>query len=191
MSTVLPVSNRLYIDSTVLVYHEFKNFKPTFSQRSEELLSKIERGKYEGIVSILSIMELVKSIRGLLTECNNCDKNAWREATRSAIEAIYKIKNIQIIEGDPTERKTSSQIEDLLYSTFIWKGFEILNKYPGKPGKSKSINHDFEHDGLSPVDTLHITLAQKMSCSKIATFDHDFKESRGEIMPLMLQEDIY
>lgn len=182
------VPNRLYLDTMVFAYYFFQRYKPDFSGKAVRLLKKIEDGKYEGIISILSILELIKVIRSNLVEGGNCSPRDWQEAVKEAVKTIYKMKNLEVIEGNPDERLAISQIQDLLHSSVLWYSFEIINKYPGTVRLEKE---KYVHDGLSAGDAMHITLAKRMGCAKIATFDHDYKESRGEIELLMLQEDIF
>jgi predicted nucleic acid-binding protein len=38
------------------------------------------------------------------------------------------------------------------------------------------------------MDALHIVLAKKMGCSKIATFDMDFMDTKDEVEPMLLSQ---
>lgn len=178
---------RVYVDSCIFVFQNITSLIPEFSRLSRLFLGKVQSGKYEGIVSIVSLMEFTKQIRELMVKANVVKKSDWLDAAKIAIESIYKMKNVKIIEGNPDERKNLLLIQTMLHSEVAWESFDILSKYPGSVKKDKEI----EHDGIHPIDAFHIVLAKRMGCDRIATLDQDFRETDGEIESLLLQEDIF
>jgi predicted nucleic acid-binding protein len=179
---------RIYVDSSVLVYFFISNLDPKFSKKSKDFLERVESGKYEGTISLFALMELVKQLRELLVRANICSPADWDVSIKKALEKIYKMPNIKIVEGTLAERKQSLTPFSLSHSEIAWDSFDIMNKYQGSV-KIKSGN--YEHDGLHPIDAVHVTLAKRMGCVMIATFDRDFKETNGEITPLLLQDDTF
>jgi predicted nucleic acid-binding protein len=179
---------RIYVDSCVLVFHFITRFEPRYSAKCKELLEKVESGKYEAMISLFALMELVKQIRELLVKQNVFDHGEWQESVKEAVEAIFRMKNVKIVEGNPDERKAIATDSGLSHSAIAWDSFDIINKYQGSVKRRKN---EFEHDGIHPVDAVHISLARKMGCSMIATLDRDFREADSEVKSLLLQEDIY
>lgn len=179
---------RVYVDTSVLVFFFITTFNPAFSKKSKEFLTKVESGKYEGTISLFALMELVKQIRELLVRADVCSKVDWEREIKSAFEAIYKMQNIKIIEGMVAEKGKLDQVSLLTHSEVAWDSFNIMNKYCGAV---KLNNGSLVHDGIHPVDAVHIALAKKMGCSAIATLDRDFKETDGEVQSLILLDDIF
>jgi predicted nucleic acid-binding protein len=182
------MSQKIYVDSSVLVFFFVTNFDKRFSKVSKDFLTRVESGKYEGMISLFVLMELIKQVRELLVKANICNRKDWDANIKKAVEAIYKMQNIKIVEGSSDEQKSSSIVSGLSHSEIAWESFEVMNKYQGFV---KQKNNELEHDGIHPVDAVHITLAKKMGCSMIATLDRDFRETDGEIKSLLLQEDIF
>ena len=133
-------------------------------------------------------MELIKQIRELLVKADVCMKADWERAIKSAFEAIYKMQNIKIIEGTVAEKGQLDSITLLTHSEIAWDSFNIMNKYCGAV---KVTNGSLFHDGIHPVDAVHIALAKRMGCSAIATLDRDFKETDGEVPSLILMDDVF
>lgn len=112
---------RLYLDTQIFVYYSLTRYHSKFSQIAKRFLEKIQKGKYEGVVSILTVMELVKAIRSICVEVlGEYDPKTWKKRIGKMVEAIIKMKNIKLIEGDPTERVGLSLIKDLLYSEIMF-----------------------------------------------------------------------
>jgi len=179
--------HRIYLDSSVLVNYSFKKGNEQFSLLAMTLLNKVQIGLYEGVISTLCLMELMTSLRGLLTSHGVRDPQKWRSAIEEAFQAIFRVKNIVLVEGNPNERIGTDEIRDLFYSSIVWEAFEILTKHPGKAGLDKE--NKLKHDGLSAPDVIHIALAKRLACSEIASFDEDFLESKGEIYALILHKN--
>lgn len=188
--TVKPIRrNRLYLDAVVLVHYTITKINRTFSRKTKELLSKIESGEYEGVVSLLALMECTKVIRHLEASINsNCNPRDWKKRMSALVAALLQFKNVRIVEGSPTNRSYSPKIKDLLYGAISWQAYDIMDKYPGR---CKQTPRGYKHDGLSACDCLHICIAKAMGCQSIATFDRDFDESRKEIKPFFIQDRIF
>jgi predicted nucleic acid-binding protein len=157
---------------------------------AKRFLQRVQDGKYEGVVSLLTLMELTKNVRSLCVKLlGEYDSRSWNERMAEAYKVINSIKNIKIIEGNPDERVGTALIKDILYSDIVKEAHSILAKYSGKvyddPEKG------FIHSGLNCVDGLHIILAKRTGCYKIATFDNGFLETASEIVPLLLQKDLW
>lgn len=182
------MSKRVYIDSCVLIFYYITKFDANKSETCRNFLKSVESGKYEGVVSLFGLMELVKQIRELMVKTGNCNPQDWQESVKKAVEGIYSIKNVKIVEGSPSEKKTLAGVSELSHSDIAWEGFDIINKYPGKVRLSKN---EIVHDGIHPVDAVHVSLAKRMGCEMIATLDRDFRETTPEVQSLLLQEDVF
>lgn len=186
----MSTQERLYIDTQVFVYYFITKEKPEFSLIAKRFLQKIEDGKYEGVVSLLTLMELTKTVRSLSVQLmSEYDPQTWKERMSEAYKVINSIKNIKIVEGNPDERVGTALIKGILYSEIVKEAHGILEKYTGKVYDSRQ--EGLIHSGINCVDGLHIVLARKTGCYKIATFDNGFLETTSEIVPLLLQKDLW
>ncbi len=186
----MSVQERLYIDTQVFVYYFVTEEKPEFSDIAKRFLQKIEDGKYEGVVSLLTLMELTKTVRNLCVKLmSEYYAKTWNERMAEAYKVINSFKNIRIIEGNPDERVGTALIKDILYSEIAKEAHGILAKYAGKVFNDR--REGLVHSGINCVDSLHIVSARKTGCYKIATFDNGFLETTSEIVPLMLQKDLW
>jgi predicted nucleic acid-binding protein len=180
---------RVYLDTTVLVFYFVSRFDPGFSKKSKEFLGKVEAGNYEALISLFALMELVKQFRELLIKSNICMKADWESSIKKALEALYKMRNVRIIEamnGEAEQTNVTNLV--LTHSEIAWDGFNIINKYPGSVKQRDNL---FYHDGLHPIDAVHLALAKKTGCSAIATFDRDFRETDAELPSILLMEDYF
>lgn len=179
-----PQAPRVYADSSVLVSASHKKHK--FYYYAQNFLIKTQHGDYKTIISVLAIMEGIKGIRGFLVALGQRDPQKWNEATQDFLTMLLALKNVEFIQGTPSERTTERQPS---FAEILWKAFDILAKYSGK-----AVDHDeggnrlptLRHDGLGADDAIHIELAKEASCRYLATTDKDFLESRSEIEPLLL-----
>ncbi len=120
-------------------------------------------------------MELLKILREIELEFEGVMSPAdWQRDANIAIASIYKMKNIKIYE------EPSSSVQ------FLADSLDVLRTYPGA---IKRVGDHDKHDGIHPMDALHILMAKRLGCTEIATFDRDFDETSREIPPIILNRD--
>ncbi len=141
------------------------------------------------MISLYALMELEKQLRELMVKSNVCLRTDWDTNIKSCLKAIYKMQNVKIIEAITTDEE-QIDIGSLLHSELAWDTFNIMTKYPGNIKLNRN-NGQFNHDGLHPVDAVHLALAKKTGCLAIATFDRDFRETNSEVQSLLLMEDTF
>ncbi|MGI0056525.1 MAG: type II toxin-antitoxin system VapC family toxin [Nitrosarchaeum sp.] len=171
-----------YLDTNIFVYYFKSKFYPDNSKIAKLFLEKIENGKYQGVISNLVLMELIKQLHEIAVEFEQRYSQAdWKKEIEMAISTIYKIKNLDV-KNDIIENNINLSYKDILDN-----GLQIMTKYQGSvETKSKIV-----HDGIHSMDAFHIITAKKLGCSKLATFDKDFCETKNEIPPLILQKDFW
>jgi len=174
-----PPNERVYIDTNVFLYLFKATYRPDLTRKASGFLRKVEAGQYDGVLSTVVLLELVKTIRQVTVEFDRITKPAvWEKDVQKAISWIYSLKNVKFIEG--AEPLSSS----LGYRLLAEDSLKTLLSFPG----THKYNDTFDprHDGLSPIDAMHLELAKKSGCSCIATFDSDFTESDGYVPVLNL-----
>lgn len=95
------------------------------------------------------------------------------------------MRNLSFIDGTPEKPEIKS---DWRVSDILFDGFAIIIRYSGKALDSREGKRlpRLEYDGMYAPDAIHIVLAQRSGCSHLATFDHDFLESKKEVQPILL-----
>lgn len=186
--TIASKGERLYLDANVLVYYSYSKQRNDFFRRAKALLQKIESGKFEGVISSLALMELIKSLRQLLIEHGGVRSvEDIEKIILQQIRQLFSIRNIRIVEGRPPDFKPMPEVKDLFYCTVCNEAIAVLQECPGKPDVDRRTGR-VVHMGFHAPDVLHIVLAQKLQCDKLATFEWNFKEAQREITPLILQD---
>jgi len=186
--TIASRGERLYIDSMVLIYYFYSKQRKDFSEKAKIFLQKIERAKFEGVISSLTLMEVIKSLRELLIKYGNIRKIAEiEEIIRQQISGLFAIGNIRFVEGRPPDFRPVPEAEELYFCTVCNEALAILHECTGKPDYDRE-EDKIVHKGLHAPDILHIVLAKKLQCDKLATFEWNFREAEKEIVPLILQD---
>jgi predicted nucleic acid-binding protein len=174
---------KVYIDSSVLVSCASTNHP--FWPYATNFLGKVQHGNYEGITSTLALMECITGIRGILAHQGIRDTKKWEKAVKDHFDALYKMQNLRFIDGTPADPKTEF---DWRLSDVLFESLAILVKYSGKAVEDRQNRKlsKLKHDGLYAPDAIHVVLAKRSGCSRLATFDQDFLESKKEIQPIVL-----
>jgi predicted nucleic acid-binding protein len=186
--TIANTGDRIYIDTNVLVYFFYTKQRPDFSEMAKEFLKKIEKSKFEGVITSITLMELIKCLRELLVKYGNIiDANKLDEIICQQLKVLYSIGNIRFVEGHPPEYAPETELEQLYYYTISNKSLKLMQNCKGRvyPDYNKGTA---EHEGLHPMDIMHVVLAKQLHCDKIATFEWNFRETAKEVIPLILQD---
>jgi predicted nucleic acid-binding protein len=181
-----PVPNRIYIDSSVLIHWYSGDSSSSAFNSAYSFLKDVSKGKYEGLVSLLAIKEVIKFIRNVFVKKGQSSPASWIADEKRFIDRISRFSGIKIIEGRPDERKGLS-VDPMIFGSVSKDALSILMNHGGK-SKFNVVTGKPEHDGIHPMDALHIVLAKKMGCSKIATFDMDFMDTKDEVEPMLLSQ---
>lgn len=174
-------ANRIYLDSGVLIKWQYGDSHTL--PAAQRFLKDVSSGKYEGIISLLAVKEFVKFIRNLSVANGDNDPQKWLEREKRLLDVIWRLKGVKIIEGTSEERAVSGT--NLSFADVSMEALTLMKKYGGSVKRNPNTNK-MEHDGIHPMDALHIAVAKGMGCSKIATFDNDFIETKAEIEPMRL-----
>lgn len=180
--------DRIYIDTNVLVYFFYTKHRADFSQQAKRFLMEIEKSKFEGVISSITLMELINCMRELLVAYGNVkDVSAVDQIVSQQLKVLYSIANIHFVEGYPPDFELSPDIEQLYYSTVSNNSLRLIQACKGKILPDYNTGK-VEHKGLHPIDIIHVVLAKQLHCDKIATFEWNFQETAAEVTPLILQD---
>lgn len=186
----MSVTDRIYFDSSVLI-----NWLTGSGSKTKGLATNfidgVRDGKYEGIISLVTLMEVVKVLRVLYVNKGINDPDEWNKKTDEAIDKINRLPQMKIVGGtitDAGKSYTRSDCDTMSFGKFTEESLELLQKYPGSV-KQDGSGKKLQHNGISPVDALHIIVAKRFECNKIVSFDHDFNETSSEITPVVLESN--
>ncbi|MFQ5951635.1 MAG: type II toxin-antitoxin system VapC family toxin [Candidatus Geothermarchaeales archaeon] len=170
----MSVLARYYIDTNVLINYQLGHVVKGFADRATRFLLQVEDGRYEGIVSILTLLEFISAARRILAEKGDVDDSDQREEIVSeSVEAIFQMKNLTMVDFSHDE---------ITLSDSLLRAYDVLRRY--FTGRTTS---NGRHLTLKAADALHIVMAQRLGCDKIVTFDENFVETEPEIEPILLQ----
>jgi predicted nucleic acid-binding protein len=187
--TVANKGERIYIDTMVLVYYFYTKQHKQFSEQAKRFLQRVENNKFEGVISSVTLMELIKVLRELLITYGPIhDMNVIESIINQQIKELYSMKHICFVEGRPPDFEPATEVEKLYYYTIINKSLKLLQTCTGKVGANYQSGLP-EHSGLHPIDIMHVVLAKQLNCNHIATFEWNFREAQGEVPPLILQDN--
>ena len=186
LSEIVVVSRgeRLYLDTMVIVAYFHKGHR--LHANAEKLIANIEKVKYEGVISSLTLMEFIKVLRDACVEDNRMNIAENEEEIKSKINYLYRINNLCFVEGRPPEFDAMEEVKSVYFNTISQKAFEILCKHCGSIIKNK--DEEFEHQGVHAMDALHLALAKVLDCDKIVTDENAFREVKSELDVLMLND---
>lgn len=177
--------DRIYIDANVLVYYFYSKYRPYFYQKANDFLLKVQGGKFEGVISCITIMEFIKSLRELFVEYGKIGSMQEVEnLVQQFVRDVFSIAHLKFVGGCPADMGPTFRTEEL-YKAVSSKALQIMQKYPGKIGTSAEAGEP-EHEGIHTADAFHVILAKRLQCNKLATFAWEFKQTASEITPLIL-----
>ena len=186
--TIANKGERIYIDTNVLVYYFYTKQRKDLSDKAKLFLQRIESSKFEGIISSITLMELIKSLRELLIKFGKMrDMDTVEAVILQQIKELYAINHMHFVEGHPPEFEPLEEVEELYYYTISNESLKLIQQCKGKVWADRETGEP-EHAGLHPIDIIHIVLAKQLHCNKIATFEWNFKEASTEVVPLILQD---
>lgn len=186
--TIANKGDRIYIDTNVLVYFFYSKQRGDLSDKAKRFLKEIEKEKFEGIISSITLIELIKCLRELLVKFGGiADINKVDEIIGQQLKVLYSINNIHFVEGYPPKFEISPDVDQLYYSTVSNNSLKLIQAYKGRVLPDYNTGKA-EHQGLHPIDIIHVVLAKQLHCDKIATFEWNFQETSGEVTPLILQD---
>lgn len=179
---------RIYLDANVLVYYFYSKQNQRFHIKAKKLLEKIENKKYEGIISSLTLMELIKSLRELLIKYSGIRRmDDVEKIVRDSISKLFTIRNMYFMVGYNEAIPVLSETKELYYNTVSKEAFDIMCNCSGKCDYAYN-SGEIEHKGLHAPDVFHVVLAKKCKCDKLATFEWNFLQTKNEISPIVLQD---
>jgi predicted nucleic acid-binding protein len=173
---------RLYLDTMVIVAYFHKGHR--LHTNAEKLITNIEKVKYEGVISSLTLMEFIKVLRDAYVEDNRMNIAENEKEIRSKINYLYRINNLCFVEGRPPEFDAMEEVKSVYFNAVSQKAFEILCTNCGSV--IKNMNEEFEHEGVHAMDALHLALAKVLNCDKIVTDENAFREVKAGLEVLML-----
>lgn len=176
---------KAYLDANILLaISAGKEKEPDQFRLAERVLGEIRDGKIQGVISSLTLMEVIAVLRtqkgrekekidGLSREKQleyvlNESKNMYEKLMRE----LLQLSNIKFDLGKHTDiNKLMDQAFDILQHT---KGkVRFFNRC--KRCGTEHVNYSM-FKGLGSDDIIHALLAKDIGCDYLITFDKDFEE---------------
>ncbi|MBS3794901.1 MAG: type II toxin-antitoxin system VapC family toxin [Candidatus Thorarchaeota archaeon] len=162
-----------YLDTCVLL-NLFRSYSQgDYPQAARDFLEKIEQGQAKGLVSNLTLCEIIGAIRtASVYKKNIVDKSKIEEILDKVLRMIYQIENIIFFTSaeDGSLDKPSNPI--FLFQV-LQDGVESLRK---ENYQIECVNppSEYRFRGLNINDLIHLRIASELGCDYLATFDKGF-----------------
>lgn len=184
-----------YLDANIiLALAAGKEKEPDQFRLASQVFEKIKNGEHQGVISSLTLMEVLAVLRTQKgREKNNLKDLSWDKQIEYVLKEsktmydnlmgeLLKLPNVKFELGKPIDLR---KILDISFSIMQKaKGKVRFFDYCKKCG-SKGLTHS-AFKGLGSDDILHALIAKEAGCDYLITFDSDFEELKNheEIKPL-------
>lgn len=187
---------KIYLDTNIIVAYALGPEKEKFHYpKAERIFKQIEKGEFIGVVSTLTLTELIGVLRThigrerdkmiIIEEKKQNDhvKNTAKNAYDLMFNLLLQMENIKIEEGSTTNFQ--SILNDGLDLIKDSNGFQ---KFHRKCGICRQEYKSSNFKQILIADILHALLAKNTKCDELFTFDGGFNGINGheKIDPLLI-----
>lgn len=161
--------------------------------RAKMVMDDIAKGKYRGVVSLLSLLETMDVIRKRLvskTPKNVLDakSNSQRgQYIQQESEKRYRKLIANLTEAAKAKKMYIIDFNGIDIGEVFEKCDELLSanfgdiKFYGRCWMCNGRYDHYEYKGLGPIDAMHFDLAKRIHCDLFVTTDKGFTGLNGEI----------
>jgi len=180
---------KTYIDTNVLVSYAIGPEKePREYPKAKAIFEDIKQGKFVGVISTLTLIELKGVIRTLLgydrEGLETMPQNKQSDFIKSKADELYNALLAELLQLPyiKFEKGRQSNFQAVLDSSF-----DIMNEIKGdirfydKCGTCGAPYKSSKHKQILVADILHALLAKDTGCDSLITFDKGFKKLIGNI----------
>lgn len=179
------ISLKAYMDAGVLVAYGLGSVDMHY-RKAKQVIDEVTKGKYRGVVSVLSLLETMDVIRKRLVNQTPRDfldvrsdlqrKEYIRQESEKRYSALIdnltkaaKAKKMFIVNFDGVNIAEVLAICNNLLS----KNFGDIRFFP-RCGLCRMEYEHYEYKGIGPVDAMHFDLAKRVGCDLFITTDKSF-----------------
>lgn len=187
---------KIYIDTNIIVAYALGPEKEKYQYpKSEQIFKQIEKGDFIGVISTLTLTELIGVIRTHIgrdrTKMLSIDEKKQNEHVKTEAKIVYgeifstllQMKNIKFEGGAKTN-----------FQAVLNDGFELIEgsngfqKFHNKCSICKNPHNSSNFKQILVADILHALLAKDTKCDELLTFDGGFNGIKGheKIEPLTI-----
>lgn|GEM_PF-6371379 len=184
--------DKFYIDTNILVYFFFTRWNPDFSLKAKCFLDKVQKAKYEAVVSPLTLMEFIHVSRDRFFEEGILNTTEINQRVKKQIEFLYTFNpNTLRIVGEEVRMVVNGKVQTrrLLRERVLDRALELIEKYQGYIFYDERLEEN-RYIHLSAADCFHAFIAKELECNWLATFDRALADL-SEIVPILLLQDKY
>ncbi len=178
---------KVYIDTNVLVsYVSGPQKEPREYPKAKQIFDDIKQGKYIGVISTLTLIELQGVLRTLKgyerTILEDMQPNKQSDYVKTEATNIYntlmaELLKLQYVKFEKGRQTNFQSILDIAYK--IMDEIKGIVKLYNNCGICKSNYKSSVHKQILVADILHALLAKDTSCDSLITFDKGFSTLIG------------
>lgn len=177
---------KVYLDANILITYAVGPEKDDKFDLAKQVFDKIKSGEYEGVISTLTLMEVL----GVFRRHIGTDRQRMYSVPRdtqgeyvqtesqsmfqSMLGELVKMGNIKFEDG-----KSVDLASVLNPSLDIMKEVKGIVKFYNTCGICNSQARVSVHKAVATMDIIHTTIAKETGCESLITFDKGFKELQG------------
>lgn len=178
---------RAYLDANILIAYVFGQEKePRQFWKSQAIFEDIKQGKITGIISTLTLMEIMgvfRSIKGSeLSSLRGLSDRAQLEYVLQESKSMYDIIIHELLQMPNLvfEKGKQTNLQNTLTDAFaILEKIRGVVKIYDSCAKCGSDHPVSVHKAVAMVDILHALIAKDVGCDVIITFDKGFNELKS------------
>ena len=186
------ISLKAYLDAGVLVAYGLGSVDYHYP-KAKQVIDEIRKGRYRGVISVLSLLETMDVIRKRLvsqTPKNFLDTRPYlqrKEYIRQESEKRYSALIDNLTKAVKAGKMFIVDFDGINISDVFAACNSLLSNNFGdirflkRCWLCRRSYHRYEYKGLGPVDAMHFDLAKRIPCNLFITTDKSFSGLDGEL----------
>jgi len=188
---------KVYIDTNILIsYVSGPQKEPREYPKAKQIFEDIKQGKYIGVISTLTLLELKGVIRTILgyerTQLETIPQQKQADHVKTKSVEIYNLLVGELLQLSSIKFEKGRQTN---FQSVLDIANEIMDEIKGtirfydNCGVCRAPYKSSKHKQILAADIFHALLAKDTSCDSLITFDNGFRSLIGnsKIEPLQIQ----
>jgi len=179
---------KAYLDANILIAYAVGPEKDNQYYKSKEIFDKIRQNTFVGVISTLTLAEILGVLRVIKASEDLEYLNKLRSQEQldyvlneskilfdTMVGELLQMPNVMFERGKNTNFQ--SMLDDVLSVLNNIKGVVKIYNNCKKCGSNLPVS---THKGVATVDLLHALMAKDIGCDSLITFDKGFNELKSE-----------
>lgn len=188
---------KVYIDTNILIaYISGPQKEPTQFPKSEQIFNNIKQGRFIGVISTLTLIEIKGVLRTILgadrTQLQSIPENKQADHVKAKAAEIFQVLVSELLKLPSIKFEKGRQTN---FQSILDSANNIMDEIKGTVrfyntcGNCNSAYKNSKYKQILAADILHALLAKDTACDSLITFDKGFGALVGnqQIDPMQIQ----